>query len=74
MCRVLQPPCPSQRSSSDDRFSNYHGGGVVEGMQQSQPLGPLSRLPQLPLSDDPETRFVAPAAAGRKQAPAVTQQ
>ena len=73
MCGVFQPPCPSQRSS-DDRFSNYHGGGVVEGMQQSQPLGPLSRLPQLPLSDDPETRFVAPAAAGRKQAPAVTQQ
>ena len=43
-------------------------------MQHSQPLGPLSRLPQLPPSDDPETRFVAPAAAGRKQAPAVTQQ
>ena len=43
-------------------------------MANSLPLGPLSRLPQLPLSEDPETRFVAPAAAGRKQAPAVTKQ
>ena len=43
-------------------------------MANSLPLGPLSRLPQLPLSEDPETRFVAPAAAGRKQARAVTKQ
>ena len=43
-------------------------------MAHSLPLGPLSRLPQLPLSEEPETRFVAPAAAGRKQAPAVTKQ
>ena len=43
-------------------------------MANSLPLGPLSRLPQLPLSEDPETQFVAPAAAGRKQAPAVTKQ
>ena len=41
-------------------------------MHHSQPLGPLSRLPQL-LLEEPETRFVAPAATGRKQAPAVTQ-
>ena len=41
--------------------------------RQPQPLGPLSRLPQLPLSEEPE-RFVAPASTGRKQAPAATQQ
>ena len=38
------------------------------------PLGPLSRLPQVPSSEEKETRFVAPAERGRKQAPAVTQQ
>ena len=48
--------------------------GAGGGMAHSLPLGPLSRLPQLPLSEEPETRFVAPAAAGRKQAPAVTKQ
>ena len=42
--------------------------------RQPQPLVPLSRLPQLPVLDGPEARVVAPAATGRKRAPAVTQQ